>query len=173
MTIESRSFRDTMGCFTTGVTLITARTDEGKPIALTANSFSSVSLNPPLVLWCLDKRSETVPVFDICHHFAVNVLHQNQRDLSSKFATKGDHDCSDIDFETWETGVPIISGALANIECEVSARHDGGDHVIIVGHVLRLRSLDSGEPLLYFRGRYNTLADPGAINKPLDPAVES
>lgn len=159
MKFDSREFRDAMGCFATGITLVTALTPDGKPMGLTANSFTSLSLDPPLVLWSLDRKSDTLAIFTTCQHFGVNVLRKRHRDLSSKFASKQNHEFDDIPFETWDSGVPLIPDALAAMECEVYARHEGGDHIIMVGHVLRLRSHLEGEPLLYYRGKYAELAN--------------
>lgn len=159
MAFDSRAFRDAMGRFGTGVTLVTALTDKGEPIGLTANSFTSLSLDPPLVLWSLDRKSDTVPIFSECKHFGVNVLQAHHRDLSTKFATKQNHHFDEIPFETWDSGVPIIVDALAALECEVYARHDGGDHVIMVGRVLGLKSQEEGEPLMFYRGKYAELAN--------------
>ena len=165
MKFDSREFRDAMGCFATGITLVTALNEKGVPVGLTANSFTSLSLDPPLVLWSLDLKSDMVPIFTTCGHFGVNVLQKHHRAVSSKFASKQNHEFGDVSFETWDSGVPLIPDALAAMECEVYARHDGGDHVIMVGHVLRLKTHLEGEPLLYFRGKYAELAN----EVPADP----
>lgn len=157
MNIDSRAFRDAMGCFATGVTLVTARDQDGEPIGLTANSFTSLSLDPPLVLWSLDRKSDTLPIFSTCSHFGVNVLQSHHRDISTKFATKLNHHFGDVPFETWDSGVPIVPDALAAMECEVFARHDGGDHVIMVGRVLRVQAHTDGKPLMFYRGKYADL----------------
>lgn len=155
MSFTSREFRDALGCFATGVTLVTTLDEAGEPIAITANSFSSVSLDPPLVLWCLDKGSDRVAAFSNSEHFAINILKETQVDLSNRFATKGSFGMDGIDYETWETGSPIISDALANFDCDVQARHDAGDHIIYVGKVRRISSdPDGGGPLLYCLGGY-------------------
>jgi flavin reductase (DIM6/NTAB) family NADH-FMN oxidoreductase RutF len=160
MSFDVRGFRDAMGRFATGVTLVTAVGPDGAPIGLTANSFTSLSLDPPLVLWSLDRKSDTLPIFTECRHFGVNVLQAHHRELSTKFATKQNHHFDAIPFETWDSGVPIIPDALAAMECEVHARHDGGDHVIMVGRVLGLRSHEDGVPLMFYRGKYADLAHP-------------
>ncbi|MCP1336095.1 flavin reductase family protein [Futiania mangrovi] len=154
MTFDAMDFRRALGCFATGVTVITARSAGGTPVGITANSFSSVSLEPPLVLWCLDKGSERFARFDAADHFAVNVLGAHQQDLSSAFASY-EHDAfPETPVETWETGAPILTDTLASLDCRIETRVDAGDHVVYIGRVLRLETRGDTPPLLYFRGRY-------------------
>jgi flavin reductase (DIM6/NTAB) family NADH-FMN oxidoreductase RutF len=153
-TIDRRAFRNALGCFATGVTVITTVTDDGEPLGLTANSFSSVSLDPPLVLFCLGRGSQNFAAFTSSGRFAVNVLAEDQRDLSVRFSTTIEDRWDGVAWEAWETGAPVLSGCLASLDCETEAIHDGGDHVIIVGRVKRLASVAEGKPLLYFMGNY-------------------
>lgn len=153
MTFSSKEFRTALGQFATGVAVVTCPGDGQGPVGITINSFTSVSLDPPLILWCLDKDSDRQHVLMNCTAFAVNVLAKEQKALSARFAEVGQHDFSGIDYVKWSTGAPIIPGALANLECELLERHEGGDHWIVVGRVLNLQSHE-GEPLLYFRGGY-------------------
>jgi flavin reductase (DIM6/NTAB) family NADH-FMN oxidoreductase RutF len=155
----ARDFRDAVGWFATGVTVITARGADGALYGVTANSFASVSLDPPLVLWSLDKRSPSSAGFATAGNFAVNVLGQDQQGLSARFATTGPDKWRDIAHETWQTGAPILPGSLASLDCEVEAKHEGGDHVIFVGRVLRLESRRHGQPLLFSRGSYRALGE--------------
>ena len=155
----ARDFRDAVGWFTTGVAVITARAPDGSLHGVTANSFSSISLDPPLVLWSLAKRSTNIAGFEAARHFAVNILTQEQQGLAARFAATGGDKWHDISFETWETGAPILRHSLANLDCDLEARHDGGDHVIFVGRVLRLESHKHGRPLLFSRGSYRALGD--------------
>ncbi len=157
-----RAFRDALGTFATGVCVVTTRS-AGAPggfVGLTVNSFTSVSLDPPLVLWCLGKDSDRAGVFLNTDSFAVSVLAADQEDLSRAFA--GDDEAGagtgSVPTRTGVTGTPMLEGALAQIDCMVEARHDGGDHIILVGRVAELASKASGQPLLYFRGDYGTLA---------------
>ena len=159
MTIEPRAFRDAMGCFATGVTVISTLTPEGEPVGLTANSFNSVSLDPPLVLFSLAKDATRFHAYVGSRHFAVNVLAEDQRELSSRFARKGETSWDGVHFHTWETGCPIVPGAIASFECVTEATHPGGDHVIFVGRVLKVLHLEAGRPLLYYRGRYINVAE--------------
>ena len=161
MSFDSRHFRDTLGRFATGVCIVTTRGGDGKPYGVTVNSFSSVSLDPPLVLFSLDRASTSFGAFMEAGHFVVNVLHREQMALSRTFAVTSDEKFAGLAYETWDTGSPVLAGNLATLECEKVACHDAGDHVIMVGHVRRLHSAQEGEPLLYFRGRYHNIGSHG------------
>ncbi|MEO5372708.1 MAG: flavin reductase family protein [Alphaproteobacteria bacterium] len=153
MKVDSHTFRNAMASFACGVTVVTARTTDGRPLGLTVSSFASVSLEPPLVLVCLDRNTSNLDSY--CEgHFAVNVLREDQKDLSIRFATRRGDKWTDTAFTTWDSGVPILSGCLATLECGVEHAYDGGDHVIIVGRVQRLTASAAGQPLLYFRSAY-------------------
>ena len=157
MSSEQRLFRNALGCFTTGVCVVTAQTENG-PIRLTINSFASVSLDPPLVLWSLDKKSDRAAAFEISEHFAINVLAESHRDLSAILAKKGARGIPEEALDPGPCHVPILRGALAQFICRVEARHDAGDHVIYVGLVERFHAEEGGEPLVYHRGAYRSLA---------------
>jgi flavin reductase (DIM6/NTAB) family NADH-FMN oxidoreductase RutF len=157
MTYDARQFRNALGCFTTGVCIVTATSPEG-PIGLTINSFASVSLDPPLILWSLDRASDTLPVFNHASHFAINVLSDECVGLSTRLATKGEHGLTDEVGSLGIGGVPILKSAHAHFECEVTARHDGGDHIIFVGRVVHFAHDELRKPLVYYRGRYRGLA---------------
>ena len=159
MTFDFRHYRTALGWFATGVTIITARSSAGDLIGITANSFNTVSLDPPLVLFSLDRRALSLPAFEDAGAFAINVLNEDQKELSSLFATQGASKFASIAYEVWDTGAPIIPHTLASFECRTRSTHDGGDHVIFVGHVVRYRADDHGRPLLYFRGKYSRLHD--------------
>ncbi|HYG27875.1 MAG TPA: alpha/beta fold hydrolase [Caulobacteraceae bacterium] len=154
---SARVLRDALGCFGTGVTVITARRPDGALVGLTANSFTSVSLDPPLILFCLARTSFSTALFEAGPDFAVHVLHIGQQQIANLFATSGADKFAGVGYETWETGAPIIPGALAALECTHYATHDGGDHLIIVGKVGRAHYEPQRDPLLYFRGRYRRL----------------
>jgi len=154
---DVRKFRNALGCFTTGVAVVTTREAGKDPIGITVNSFSSVSLDPPLVLWCLDKKSDTLDIFERATHFTVNVLREEHTEVSSRLAMKGDHSLEGIEVLEGSSGIPALKEALAHFECEIDARHDAGDHVIMVGRVLKFDYVDDGRPLLYHRGGYNCL----------------
>ncbi len=158
MTIDSRAFRNALGCFATGVTVVTTLCPDGHHVGVTVNSFSSVSLDPPLVLFSLGRASHAYDFFVEGKAFAVNILAADQEALSGRFSRRDLQDrWEGVGVERWDTGVPILSGCLANIECDKETVYDGGDHAIVVGRVRRLRSTAEGEPLLYFRGNYAEL----------------
>lgn len=160
MSMDQREFRNAMGAFATGVTIITTLDASGAPIGITANSFSSLSLDPPMVLFCLDLKSNSFRAFHENRHFAVNVLRENQQDLSNIFAKSSPDKWNGVHFKTWDTGCPVFDDCIANMECDVSSVYEGGDHVIIVGEVKRMQ-YDQNEcrPLLYYRGRYEQIGD--------------
>ena len=158
MTTEIRRLRDALGCFTTGVCVVTAATDTGV-IGLTINSFASVSLDPPLVLWSLDRASDRAEAFHIVDRFAINVLSSEMQEISSALAKKGAHAVPPEALDPGPHEVPILHGALAQFICTVENRHDGGDHVIFVGRVTEFRQNDGAGPLIYYRGKYRSLAE--------------
>lgn len=160
MSIEPREFRDTVGCFATGITIITTLQEDGAPVGLTANSFTSLSLDPPMVLFCLDHNVASFDAFQADGHFAVNILSKGQQELSSRFAKSGPEKWDGITFDRWDTGSPILTGCLASMECRVSSINEGGDHVIVIGEVVRMaRSQEDMLPLLYYRGGYANLTN--------------
>ena len=144
------------GCFATGVTIITAREDDGTAVGLTANSFSSVSLDPPLILFNLDRAANCASAFGVGRPFAVNVLRDDQQAQSNHFASKVEDKFASGEY-SWtdgDNGCPTLDGALALMECTCDSLHDGGDHWIIIGRVNRAIGDGDGAPLLYYRGRY-------------------
>jgi len=154
--LDPRAFRNAMGEFATGVTVVTTMAED-TPVGVTANSFTSVSLSPPLVLICLGKSLGCVDAFANNPHFAINVLEKDQAALSMRFATKGIDRFRETEWTPAKTGSPLISSALANIECAKYAELDYGDHTIFIGKVLGVRHAPGGDPLLYFGGEYREL----------------
>lgn len=154
---DARTFRDALGCFATGVTIVTAMDAEGKPIGLTANSFTSVSLDPPLLLVCIANNAGSAPVLEGADRFAVNVLQIGQQPTSNRFAGKGEDRFAATPWAVGEFGTPVLTGSLASFECERHAVHEGGDHFILVGRVLKASFEPQRDPLLYFRGKYRRL----------------
>jgi flavin reductase (DIM6/NTAB) family NADH-FMN oxidoreductase RutF len=149
-------FRTALGRFATGVTIVTARGPDGTRVGLTASSFNSVSLEPPLVLWSLSRQSSAMAVFIGASHYAINVLSAQQKDLAIRFASKGVDRWSGIpDTEGW-TGAPLIEGAIATFECVNHSRHEEGDHIIFVGEVVQCLHRSELRPLLYHGGRFYT-----------------
>jgi flavin reductase (DIM6/NTAB) family NADH-FMN oxidoreductase RutF len=157
MEFDSRAFRNALGRFATGVCLITVVDEKGGALALTANSFSSVSLEPPLVLWSLQNNSEVYDAFSRPRYFAINVLTAGQLEHSNRYAKKGDHQLAAEHYSAGRFGAPIIENALASFECELEVTHEGGDHLIIVGRVLDMQQSDDGDPLLFYCGSYREL----------------
>lgn len=147
-----RQLRDALGQFTTGVTIVTTVNAEGMPVGMTVSSFNSVSLTPPLVLWSLGQATSLYPVFLRCQHYAVHVLALEQEALARRFAARDGDRFAQVDWQPNAEGVPIIGGALAVFECALRHRYAGGDHLIVVGEVLRCQRL-GGEPLLYHAGQ--------------------
>jgi flavin reductase (DIM6/NTAB) family NADH-FMN oxidoreductase RutF len=148
-----RALRDALGCFATGVTVVTTLTEAG-PLGITVNSFSSVSLDPPLVLWSPARKSRRFSAFEASTHFAIHVLAEEQRALAQHFTMEGRF--SGISFTSGLGGAPLLEGCAARLECAHAAAHDGGDHLIVVGEVLRIVKSERA-PLLYYRGAYRTL----------------
>lgn len=147
-------FRAALGQFTTGVTIVTARTPDGRLVGLTANSFNSVSLSPPLVLWSLARQSTSMPGFLAATHYAINVLAADQRLLAERFARKGIDRFEGTPWRTGLTGAPVIEGAVAVFECSHRSQHDEGDHVIFVGEVGHCRRRVGATPLVFHGGRF-------------------
>lgn len=158
MNISSRSFRDALGRFATGVCLVTVTDDAGVAYAVTVNSFASVSLDPPLVLWSLQKDSDVYGLYANAPHYAIGVLAADQQGHSSRYASKGAHRMADEHFEVGHNGAPIVLGALASFECSLERAIDGGDHTILLGRVTRLAGDAAPDPLLFFGGAYRRLA---------------
>lgn len=155
--IDQRVFRDALGSFATGICVVTAMPEQGAPIGMTINSFSSVSLEPPLVLWSIQNVSECFGVFGTTDRFAISVLSKEQEALSQRYATKADHALLGEHYQPGRTGLPLIRNALTSFECRVWARYPGGDHLIIVGEVMDVQAEQSGPPLLFHQGRYAAL----------------
>jgi 3-hydroxy-9,10-secoandrosta-1,3,5(10)-triene-9,17-dione monooxygenase reductase component len=157
--IDGAAFRSALGHFLTGVTIITAMDpDATVPVGLAASSFSSVSLDPPLVLFCAGKTSSSWERIDAAGSYCVNILGDDQEALSRRFATRGADKFAGLGWTAGASGSPVLSDSLAWIDCRIQDRHDAGDHVIVVGRVLGLGVRGSGAPLAYFRGGYGAFS---------------
>jgi 3-hydroxy-9,10-secoandrosta-1,3,5(10)-triene-9,17-dione monooxygenase reductase component len=150
---DSATYRTVLGHFATGVTIVTAL-DGDEPVGMACNSFTSVSLDPPLVLFCAAKNSSTWPQMQRAQRFAVNVLDEDAEAVCRIFATKGVDRFEGVTHHRAATGAPILADALAYIDCETEVEHDAGDHVIVVGRVVELGYASEGKPLLFYRGGY-------------------
>jgi 3-hydroxy-9,10-secoandrosta-1,3,5(10)-triene-9,17-dione monooxygenase reductase component len=159
-TFDAPTFRQVLARFASGVVVVTGSTGSG-PAGLTCQSFSSLSLDPPLVLLSTAKSSTTWPRIAETGRFAVNVLGSDQQELSSRFAVSGGDKFADTPWRPGALGNPLLDGAIAHVECDIAALHDGGDHVIIVGRVRALEApgLESRSPLVYYRSAYRSLTD--------------
>ena len=154
---DPRTLRDALGCFATGVTVVTCLNGDGQPAGLTVNSFTSVSLDPPLLLVCLAKHAASAASLIEAPHFAVNVLQTGQQPASIRFSTRDEDRFGATPWSCGEDGAPILKDSLGVFECERHAVHDGGDHHMLIGRVVKA-SFDAGlDPLLFFRGRYRRL----------------
>ncbi len=153
-TFSKSEFRTALGMFATGVTIVTARTADGTLVGLTANSFNSVSLEPPLVLWSLSHSAASMPAFQAGSHYAINILGADQQALAMRFAAKGVDRFADVDFVEGVGGAPLLAGAAASFECFNRSRYDEGDHVIFVGEVERCAHREGASPLLYHGGKF-------------------
>jgi flavin reductase (DIM6/NTAB) family NADH-FMN oxidoreductase RutF len=154
----ARAFRDALGRFATGVTVVTCQSEIG-PLGITANSFASVSIDPPLILWSPARASRRFPAFAAAEHFAIHVLGEEQEALCRRFSREG----TDFDGLDWHEGAartPLIAGCLARYECETVARHEGGDHLIVVAKVTRA-DWRPGAPLVFSGGGYGRFTKPG------------
>jgi flavin reductase (DIM6/NTAB) family NADH-FMN oxidoreductase RutF len=158
--IDPRELRNTLGSFATGITVITARAADDTLVGLTVNSFASVSLDPPLVLWSLSLYSPSLAVFQHCSHYAINVLAADQMHLSQRFSRpseEGSGKFAGLEFDTGRGGAPLLRDCCAWFECRNETRHPGGDHLIFIGLVEGLQRSERA-PLLYHGGRYCSLA---------------
>jgi flavin reductase (DIM6/NTAB) family NADH-FMN oxidoreductase RutF len=155
--VDAQAFRLALGRFATGIVAVTTCDDRGQPYAITVNAFTSVSLDPPLVLFCLGKAAFHVDVFARAEAFAINVLNADQQDLSNRFAREEADDLTGLRLGRLRTGSPILPGCLAALDCTIETRHEAGDHIIVVGRVCAIDSGAERDPLIYFGSRYRTL----------------
>ncbi len=154
---DPRSLRNLLGQFATGVTVITTRGADGRNVGMTANSFSSVSLDPPLILWSLSRNAPSLPDFLAASHFAINVLGADQHGLSGHFARGAEDKFAGIAYQTGEGGVPILDGVIATLVCRNVTQYEGGDHLIFLGQIEQYRH-SGGEPLVFHAGQYRVAA---------------
>jgi 3-hydroxy-9,10-secoandrosta-1,3,5(10)-triene-9,17-dione monooxygenase reductase component len=164
MSVDTASFRRALGEFATGVTVVTTRDASGHPLGLTVSAFCSVSLHPPLVLVCIDHRSETNAGMRESGLFAVSVLAEDQEDVSRRFAAAGRTKTAGFPFVEGKHGLPLVPGALAHVECQVRSFHDEGDHTVWVGDVRSLAA-HPGRPLLHHAGSYGRIEGGGRSGK--------
>ena len=155
----SEILRRAFGCFATGVTIVTALGEDGVPVGLTVNSFTSVSLDPPLLLVCPARDAGSTMALENADRFAVSVLGDDAHELSTLFAAKGRDRFAQGEWSSFEGGAPYLDHALAAFDCRVHAVHEGGDHLILVGEVESARFREDENPLLYYRGSYHLIGE--------------
>jgi flavin reductase (DIM6/NTAB) family NADH-FMN oxidoreductase RutF len=158
MSFDQTAFRQALGCFPTGVAVVTASIPAGDHTGITVNSFTSVSLDPPLVLWCIDRGSNRYNAFTHAKHYTISLLGAAHQTVSSRLAKQGAHTLDGIELLKTVLGPPALADALAFFECEAEAVHQGGDHAILVGRVVHFARREAGEPLVFFKGKYSALA---------------
>jgi flavin reductase (DIM6/NTAB) family NADH-FMN oxidoreductase RutF len=156
MAMDSRAFRDALGCFPTGVAVVTTA-GAGAHYGITVNSFTSVSLEPPLLLWCMDRRSQRHDIFVKADGFTVSILGTDHKEVSSRLARPGEHALDGIALLKTELGPPALADSLAVFECAAEKKMEAGDHTILLGRVLRFSRPSASAPLVYFRGGYSAL----------------
>jgi len=154
-----RAFRDALGGFATGVTVLTALAPDGQPVGVTISSFNSVSLQPPLILWSLACDSPRLEAFRHSRHYAVNVLAADQEWISDRFASRDPDRFAGVRTIAGMSGVPLLHGCVACFECSSEAHYPGGDHIIFVGRVIRFSRHEQVDPLIFHGGRYRVLGD--------------
>ena len=164
MGMDSRAFRDALGSFPTGVAVITAAhaagavdKSAGTHFGITVNSFTAVSLDPPLLLWCLDRRSRRHEIFVSAERFTVSILGTEHKEVSSRLARPGEHALDGLALIETPSGPPALADSLAIFECLTENRFEAGDHTIILGRVLGFSRPSHSPPLIYFRGKYSAL----------------
>ena len=170
MELDAREFRDALSSFSTGVTIITACDVTGEPVGMTASSFNSVSMDPPLVLWSVTKTARSANIFKEAKHFCVHVLGSHQINTSNTFARQGEDKFSSVDYEINENGVPVLADYSARFECKTWSVYEGGDHWIIIGEVNSFER-KKAEGLLFAGGSY-AISSPIQQNEPTDDEVE-
>ncbi len=158
MTDKTIELRNAFGQFPTGVTVITANPDGYSPFGMTVNSFSSLSLSPPLLLWSLQNDSECWNAFQASTQYTVNVLADDQEELSRLYAKKGDHALQDDHYCIGASGCAVLNNVIASFECSIEERIEGGDHTILIGRVLEFDSRADAQPLVFFSGQYRSIS---------------
>lgn len=157
MKINPQEFRTVLGNYATGVAVVTCRDRMGRGAAMTINSFASLSLNPPLVLWSIDRACDQAPFFAEATHYAINILAEGQRALSTHFSTPSRDKFSGIEHEAGLEDIPLLPGCCATLQCRIAHRYEAGDHVILIGEVLEMHRIDA-KPLVFHGGQYCSLA---------------
>ena len=157
--LDSMELRNTFGKYATGVAVITCQVEGQAPMGMTINSFSSLSLDPPLMLWSLQKNSDMYDAIMASPRFAVNILAADQQHLSRQYAKKNEHALHEKHYHLSDAGRALLNGCLVSLECDMETHYEGGDHLILVGRIQAISNISDGEPLLFFGGGYRQLAE--------------
>ncbi|WP_375460559.1 flavin reductase family protein [uncultured Enterovirga sp.] len=173
MAFDTKAFRQALSQFATGVAVITARGPSDEAIGLTMSSFNSVSLDPPLVLFSVDRRAMSLEPMLAARGYAVNILSRSQEELANGFAKSLSDKWADVSHSLGHAEAPLLHGALAHFECEPYAHHDGGDHVVFIGRVVRFSARSGEEPLVFFRGTYRGLTSGDEVEPDWPPLLPS
>jgi len=158
MTLDQKEFRNSLGNFATGVAIVTVDCKDKGDLGLTINSFSSVSLDPPLILWSINRNSDLFETFIGTESFTINILNENQQTLSNQFSKKGEHSLEEYDWERTKNGCKFVPESLVHFDCDTFEQLDGGDHIIFVGKVNHFENR-GGRPLLFAQGQYKQISD--------------
>lgn len=153
-TFDTKGFRKALGKFPTGVTIITTTSESGEPIGMTVSSFNSVSMDPPLILWSIDHKAHSLEFFENCEYFAVNILSNQQQNLSNLFASTGADKFKKTEFTQGAGNSPLLANCIAQLECRTWKTYEGGDHTIILGEVLEYHHDDTQSALVFYQGNY-------------------
>ena len=156
--INQIDLRNAFGQFATGVNVVTSTDTDGALIGMTANSFSSVSMDPPLLLWCPGNSLPSLPAFERAGHFTINVLDASQHDIAKQFARPAEDKFAGVSYRKGIFGAPVLDGALATFECRVHAMHLAGDHHIMIGEVFAFTTAETAQPLIFYGGQFSSLA---------------
>jgi 3-hydroxy-9,10-secoandrosta-1,3,5(10)-triene-9,17-dione monooxygenase reductase component len=173
---DPQQFRQVLGQFATGVTVVTSRDAEGHPVGFACQAFAALSLDPPMVLFCPSKSSGSWAVMEVAGRFCVNVLGEGQRDVSQVFGTRGADKFGSVEWVESEQGLPVLSGVLSWIDCSIETVHTAGDHYVVIGRVLDLGTSGDDRPLLFYKGDYTAADAPKellASAGPADPELTS
>ncbi len=158
--LDPSQFRNVLSRFATGITVVTGVIPGGKATGVTVNSFSSISMDPPLVMVCLDKRTKSLEAFTEGDCFAIHILGSHQKEVSNRFATVGEDKLVGVEYEEWEGCCPVLRDCLAVLKCHREAVHDAGDHLIVIGRIREMEEGGDREPLLYYRSGYRGMGEP-------------
>lgn len=165
---DPKAFRDALGHFASGLAIVTAQGEGGELAGMTISSFNSVSLTPPLVLFSIDRRANSLPIYEQASGYAINILEHAEEELCMRFARALTDKWEGLEYDLGYGGAPLLSGSIVRFECKPYAQYEGGDHIIFVAEVVRFQTA-SGYPLVFYKGRFQELSDGHAVEEPMWP----